>query len=179
MPAVPTRLSVVLADITTLGVDAIVNAANSSLMGGGGVDGAIHAAGGPAILAACRTIVAANGPCEPGHAVATEAGELPAGLVFHTVGPVWTADAAADHDRTLASCYARCLDLAREHHCRTIAFPNISTGVYGFPKARAATVAVEATVDWLERVDDHRLGNVVFCCFGTDDLALYQQLLER
>jgi O-acetyl-ADP-ribose deacetylase (regulator of RNase III) len=175
----PTRLSVVLADITTLEVDAIVNAANSSLMGGGGVDGAIHAVGGPAILDACRRVVASRGPCQPGDAVATVAGELPAGLVFHTVGPIWTDDRAEEHDRTLASCYRSCLDLGREHMSRSIAFPNISTGVYGFPKARAARVAVDATVDWLEGADDHAVDEIVFCCFGEDNLALYRAMFDR
>ncbi len=173
----PTLLSALRADITTLEVDAIVNAANSSLMGGGGVDGAIHAAGGPTILDACRRIVAAKGPCPPGHAVATEAGELPAGLIFHTVGPIWTEAEADEHDRTLASCYHRCLDLGLEHNSRSIAFPNISTGVYGFPKSRAARVAVEAIVGWLEQTDDHPIENVLFCCFDDDNLRLYEAIV--
>ena len=172
-------LSVIRGDITTVEVDAIVNAANSALQGGGGVDGAIHAAGGPTILEACRSIVAANGPCQPGQAVATAAGELPSALVFHTVGPIWTSDLADDHDRTLASCYRSCLDLGVEHNSRSIAFPNISTGVYRFPKPRAARVAVDATRDWLAEADDHPIERVVFVCFDEENLGLYQALLGR
>lgn len=177
----PTRLAVVQGDITTLTVDAIVNAANSSLMGGGGVDGAIHRAGGPSILEDCRAIVAARGPCPPGDAVVTAAGELPAGLVIHTVGPIWTDgpdEQASDHNQTLASCYRRSLDLAAEHNARTIAFPNISTGVYRFPKPRAARVAVNATLDWLEASDDHPIEEIVFVCHDDENLSLYQRLLE-
>ena len=166
-------------DITTVEVDAIVNAANSSLQGGGGVDGAIHAAGGPTILEACRRIATAHGPCPPGRAVVTEAGELPSALVFHTVGPIWTSERADHHDQTLASCYRTCLDLAVEHNSRSIAFPNISTGVYGFPKPRAAQVAVDATVEWLDRADDHPVERVVFVCFDEENLALYRALVGR
>ena len=132
-----TVLSVLRQDITTLAFGAIVNAANSSLMGGGGVDGAIHAAGGPAILEDCKAIIQNHGPCQPGDAVVTGAGELPAGIVIHTVGPIWTADGADHdaeaHDRTLASCYRNSLRLAADHNVRDIAFPNISTGVDHFP----------------------------------------------
>jgi O-acetyl-ADP-ribose deacetylase (regulator of RNase III) len=173
------ELSVLRGDITTLPVGAIVNAANSSLMGGGGVDGAIHQAGGPSILEACRDIVAAQGPCPPGQAVVTGAGELPAGLVIHTVGPVWTGEQAeADgHDRTLASCYQQSLMLATKHGVRDIAFPNISTGVYHFPKARAANVAINATIDWLEDNPDHSLKRIVFVCFDDENFGLYQALI--
>ena len=177
MRETPTTLSVLHGDITTLAVGAIVNAANSALAGGGGVDGAIHAAGGPTILEACQAIVAARGPCPPGQAVVTDAGELPAGLVIHTVGPIWTAERPAEHDQTLASCYRRCLELGTEHHVRSVAFPNISTGVYGFPKTRAARVAIEATVDWLETTDDHAIEEVVFVCHDTENLELYRNLL--
>ncbi len=173
----PTTLSVLQADITTLEVGAIVNAANSELIGGGGVDGAIHAAGGPSILEACQAIVAAKGPCHPGHAVVTEAGELPAGLVIHTVGPIWDEADAAEHDRTLASCYHESLHLAAKHNVREIAFPNISTGVYGFPKSRAASVAINATIDWLEQDHEHELDMVIFVCFDDENLELYQSLL--
>lgn len=174
----PTTLSVVPGDITTLEVGAIVNAANSSLEGGGGVDGAIHRAGGPSILDACRAIVAARGPCHPGHAVVTAAGELPAGLVIHTVGPVWTNERPAEHDQTLASCYRRSLELGTEHNVRSIAFPNISTGVYGFPKTRAARVAVETTVEWLESADDHPIERIIFVCHDVENFALYRALLD-
>lgn len=174
----PTTLAVLHGDITTLEVGAIVNAANSELAGGGGVDGAIHAAGGPSILQACKAIVAAKGPCQPGNAVVTEAGELPAGLVIHTVGPIWTDERPAEHDQTLTSCYQRSLDLGTEHNVREIAFPNISTGVYGFPKSRAARVAVEATIDWLDRANDHPIEHIVFVCHDAENLALYRALLD-
>jgi O-acetyl-ADP-ribose deacetylase (regulator of RNase III) len=177
------ELFVEYGDITTYQVGAIVNAANSSLMGGGGVDGAIHRAGGPSILADCRAIVARQGGCPPGQAVVTGAGELPAGIVIHTVGPVWSdgqsvPEADAD-DQTLASCYRRCLELATEYHVRDIAFPNISTGVYGFPKARAASVAVNATLDWLEANSTGPLERIFFVCFDDENHRLYSSLLDR
>lgn len=171
------ELSTHLGDITTMSVGAIVNAANSSLMGGGGVDGAIHRVGGPAILDDCRDIVAAQGPCHPGQAVVTGAGELPAGLVIHTVGPIWSDAKAVEHDATLASCYRQSLDLAAKHVVRDVAFPNISTGVYKFPKARAANVAINATIDWLEDSPSHSIGNIVFVCFDEENYELYNALL--
>ena len=137
-PPTETSLVVVKGDITTMAVDAIVNAANSGLMGGGGVDGAIHRAGGPSILAECREIVARQGGCPAGEAVATGAGDLPARWVIHTVGPIWDEAHAADHDATLGSAYTRSLDVACDLGARTVAFPNVSTGIYGFPKPRAA-----------------------------------------
>lgn len=174
-----TKLSIFDGDITTLSVGAIVNAANSSLMGGGGVDGAIHRAGGPAILEDCKEIVARQGPCLPGNAVVTEAGELPAGLVIHTVGPVWTGDDPERHKATLASCYQRSLQLGREHGVRSIAFPNISTGVFHFPKPLAATVALTAVVDWLETNPSHRYEEIVFACFDEENQKIYQVLLDE
>lgn len=175
------KLSVHLGDITAMPVGAIVNAANSSLMGGGGVDGAIHRAGGPAILQDCRDIVAAQGPCNPGQAVITGAGELPAGLVIHTVGPVWSEDSdeeqAERHDETLAFCYQRSLQLAAKHGVRDVAFPNISTGVYRFPKLRAANVAINATIDWLEHNPSHPLNEIIFVCFDNENFEIYSALL--
>ena len=170
-------LSVLKGDITTVPFGAIVNAANSSLMGGGGVDGAIHRAGGPSILEDCKTIVGSRGPCQPGDAVVTGAGELPAGIVIHTVGPIWTPDTPDEHDRTLTSCYQKSLRLAAEHNLRDIAFPNISTGVYRFPKARAAGVAINATVDWLEQNSSHSIETIAFVCFDDENHALYEALL--
>lgn len=174
-----TELIVRRGDITTLPVGAIVNAANSSLMGGGGVDGAIHRAGGPSILEDCKAIIETQGSCPPGHAVVTGAGELPCGLVIHTVGPVWDEADADKHDDTLASCYRTSLELAVQHNVKEVAFPNISTGVYGFPKARAAHVAINATIDWLE--NDHDVENellqVIFVCFDDENEQLYQSLL--
>lgn len=176
MSSVP-RLSVTSDDITTLAVDAIVNAANSSLMGGGGVDGAIHRAGGPAILADCREIVAAQGPCPPGEAVVTGAGELPAGLVIHTVGPVWDPGDEEAGKATLASCYRRCLQLGLEHGVRSIAFPNISTGVYRFPKPLAAAVALDTVIDWLESTPDQSYADILFACFDDENRDLYEMLV--
>lgn len=172
-------LSVTSDDITTLAVDAIVNAANSQLAGGGGVDGAIHRVGGPAILDDCQAIVAAQGPCAPGDAVVTRAGELPAGLVIHTVGPIWDADREDSMKVVLASCYRRSLQLGREHGARSIAFPNISTGVYRFPKPLAAAVALESVIDWLEETPDHRYTDILFACFDTENRELYEMLLAE
>lgn len=172
-----TELSVHQGDITTMVVDAIVNAANSALQGGGGVDGAIHRAGGPSILEDCRAIVAAQGQCEPGRAVVTGAGELQAGIVIHAVGPIWSEESAEAHDRTLASCYQESLDLAVKHNVRDIAFPNISTGVYGFPKGRAASVALTAIIDWLERNPDQSVEEIIFVCFDGENFDLYEALL--
>lgn len=131
------RIEVVKGDITKIKVDAIVNAANSSLMGGGGVDGAIHRAGGPAILEECKKIVARQGGCKTGEAVITTAGNLPAKYIVHTVGPIWNGGMNHEKEK-LANCYVTSLQLAVDHNCKTIAFPNISTGVYRFPKIDAA-----------------------------------------
>jgi O-acetyl-ADP-ribose deacetylase (regulator of RNase III) len=171
-----TRLEAILADITTVDVDVIVNAANSSLMGGGGVDGAIHTAGGPAILDECKAIVARRGPLPPGEAVITTAGLLPARHVVHTVGPIWGTMPEGDAVATLASCYRSSLDLAREASAVTIAFPNISTGVYRFPKELAAETAVGEVRDWMGQNPDV-LDRVIFVCFGPDNLELYRALL--
>lgn len=164
------------ADITTLAIDAIVNAANSSLMGGGGVDGAIHRAGGPEILAACRAIVARQGSLAAGRAVITTAGQLPSAHVIHTVGPVWTGADPDGHDATLAACYHSSLDLAAAHGIRTIAFPNISTGAYGFPKARAAAVAIGAVRQWLAE-HPATIDRVEYVSFDAENLALYDALV--
>lgn len=173
-----TELTAIKADITTLRVDAIVNAANSSLMGGGGVDGAIHRAGGPTILEQCRAIVARQGGCATGDAVVTTGGDLLVRFVIHTVGPVWTGDDPDQHDRLLASCYRSSLVLAAEHDLTTIAFPGISTGVYGFPKPRAAEIAVAAVRSWLD-AETHELDQVTFVCFDDESLDLYRELLTE
>jgi O-acetyl-ADP-ribose deacetylase (regulator of RNase III) len=171
-----TRLEAIQADITTVEVDVIVNAANSSLLGGGGVDGAIHAAGGPSILAECREIVARQGPLPTGKAVMTGAGDLPARHVVHTVGPIWGTVPDDEAVELLASCYRNSLALARESSSRSIAFPNISTGVYRFPKSLAAETAVAVVRTWLEGSPD-ALDTVLFVCFGSENLDLYQELL--
>ena len=171
------RLEAIQADITTLDVDVIVNAANSSLMGGGGVDGAIHRAGGPAILEECKEIVANQGPLPAGKAVVTTAGRLPARHVVHTVGPIWghvEEDEAID---LLASCYRSSLDLARGASAASVAFPNISTGVYRFPKPLAADTAVGAVRAWVKE-DPGSVEAILFVCFDTESLELYRALLS-
>ena len=168
------RIAVVRDDITKQNVDAIVNAANSSLMGGGGVDGAIHRAGGPAIVDECRKIIAAQGSCKTGDAVITTAGNLLAHFVIHTVGPVWNGG-NKDEPRLLESCYRKSLELAVENEVKTIAFPNISTGIYGFPKKQAADIAVYAVQSFL--LTYQSLEKVVFVCFDDENLHLYQALL--
>jgi O-acetyl-ADP-ribose deacetylase len=172
-----TKISVRRDDITTVTVDAIVNAANSRLAGGGGVDGVIHRAGGPTILEECRQWVAANGLLPTGEAMATGAGNLPARLVIHTVGPIWSEHDEETARRLLASCYERSLDLAVEKACSSIAFPNISTGAYGFPKQAAATVAIGTVRDRV--ADEKELDEVTFVCFGKENLAIYEELLAR
>ena len=156
------------ADITTLAVDAIVNAANASLLGGGGVDGAIHRAAGPQLLRACRTL----GGCPAGQARITPGFRLPARHVIHAVGPVWRGGGDGEPE-LLAGCYRNSLALAEEAGCRTVAFPSISTGVYGYPADLAAPLAVDTVATFAAR----RVREVVFCCFSTNDLERYRALL--
>ena len=160
-------------DITSIECDAVVNAANSSLLGGGGVDGAIHRAGGPEILAACRKIRAASGGCPTGEAVVTTAGNLPARYVIHTVGPVWQGGAGGEAE-LLAACYRNALLRAEELGVHTIAFPNISTGVYGYPKRKAARVAI----DTVRSYGGKGIVEVVFVCFDEENYRIYKELLE-
>jgi len=172
------KLEVLKGDITKIEVDAIVNAANSSLLGGGGVDGAIHKAGGPAILEACKAIRAKQGGCPTGEAVITTGGNLPASNVIHTVGPVWHGGNQQD-EQLLHSCYRNSLKLADANQIRSIAFPNISTGVYGYPKAKAAQVAVEAVRNYFEEHTNSSVKYVAFVCFDDENYKLYQELISR
>jgi O-acetyl-ADP-ribose deacetylase (regulator of RNase III) len=165
------RMSVVRGDITRLDVDAVVNAANSTLLGGGGVDGAIHRAAGPGLLAECALL----GGCPTGRAKMTGGHRLTARHVIHTVGPVYRGGASGEAG-LLGSCYTESLRLASQAGLRTIAFPCISTGVYGYPKEEACAVAVAAVAAWLEAHDVPE--SVVFCCFGAEDASLYLKRLR-
>jgi len=164
-------MRVVQGDITTLKVDAIVNAANTTLLGGGGVDGAIHCAAGPELLSECRTL----GGCKTGEAKITKGYRLPARYVIHTAGPVWSGGARSEPE-LLAACYRNSLVLAVTHGCRSVAFPCISTGVYGFPKEAAAATAITAVRQY--EVSSKIPVEVVFCCFSVSDANLYCALLN-
>jgi O-acetyl-ADP-ribose deacetylase (regulator of RNase III) len=164
-----------MGDITKLEVDAIVNAANTSLMGGGGVDGAIHRAGGPKILEECNRIRNRQGGCPTGEAVITSGGNLKAKYVIHTVGPVWQSG-AKDEDRLLSLAYYNSLKLATQNGIITIAFPNISTGIYGFPKGRAAEIAIDSVREFLKT--DKSITALTFCCFDEENFKIYNSLLE-
>jgi O-acetyl-ADP-ribose deacetylase (regulator of RNase III) len=169
------QIKLIFGDITKLEVDAIVNAASSSLMGGGGVDGAIHRAGGPQILAECREIVSREGRCATGEAVITSGGNLPAKYVIHTVGPIWRGG-QNNEPGLLANAYRNSLKLAAEHGCETIAFPNISTGVYGFPKDKAAKIAVETVTNFLTGTD--QIKHLYFVCFDEENYDFYKLLIS-
>jgi O-acetyl-ADP-ribose deacetylase (regulator of RNase III) len=173
-PTLSSRIQLVQGDITKQSVSAIVNAANSSLLGGGGVDGAIHRAGGPAILEECRAIRARQGGCKTGEAVITTGGRLPTGHVIHTVGPVWSGGHKGEPE-LLAHCYRNSLRLAKENQLESVAFPSISTGIYGYPKPEAAAVALREVRQWL---DAHEWPQqVVFVVFDEENRRLYEAVL--
>jgi O-acetyl-ADP-ribose deacetylase (regulator of RNase III) len=170
------KIEVIRGDITKQKLDAIVNAANSSLAGGGGVDGAIHRAGGPAILEECRKIVAQQGGCPTGEAVITTGGNLPAKFVIHTVGPVWNGGRNNEAGK-LGNCYSNSLKLAVENNLATIAFPNISTGIYGYPKEEAGKIAVKTVTEFLLK-NESSISKVYFVCFDDENFQLYRSLLK-
>lgn len=170
------RIEVFLGDITTLHVDVVVNAANPSLMGGGGVDGAIHQAAGPALLEACKVVRQQQGECAPGQAVITLAGDLPAKAVIHTVGPVWHGGDRHEA-RILEEAYRNSLNLAAANGYHTLAFPAISTGVYGYPRAAAAEIAVNTVSDYLTHKPLPE--RVYFVCYDEENARLYKRLLTQ
>jgi len=176
-----TKIEIIQGDITCMKTDAIVNAANSSLMGGGGVDGAIHRAAGPSLLEECMRIAEErrnipNGPCPPGDAVMTEAGKLHCKKVIHTVGPIWRGGKSKEAE-TLISCYRKSLLLAESAGLKSIAFPNISTGVYGYPKDKAAKIAVETV--HLTLPETPGIEKIIFVCFDQENYKLYEGLLKE
>lgn len=170
------QIQIIRGDITKIPVDAIVNAANSSLMGGGGVDGAIHRAGGPQILEDCRAIVARQGGCKTGEAVITRAGNLPAKHVIHTVGPVWN-NGTRNEQALLANCYRNSLELAASANLKSVSFPNISTGIYHFPKDLAASIAVKTILDFLST--HSTIEEVKLVCFDEENFNLTNQYLSQ
>lgn len=168
------ELQLIKGDITRIHVDVIVNAANSGLMGGGGVDGAIHRSGGPQIMDECRLICQRQGGCPTGEAVITTGGFLPAKKIIHTVGPIWKGGSDGEKD-LLQACYVNSLKLAEANQLKTIAFPNISTGVYGYPKAEAAHVATNAVKNYESKM----ITKVIFVCFDDENHQMYKQLLMK
>lgn len=170
------KIQILKGDITKVSVDAIVNAANTSLMGGGGVDGAIHRAGGHAILDECKKIIASQGRCQTGQAVITTAGNLKAKFVIHTVGPVWNGGKNNEAQK-LAECYRNSLHLAVENNCKTIAFPCISTGVYGYPINEAAIVAIETVKEFI--LQSGKIEKVLFVCFDDENFDSIKSQLNK
>ena len=169
------KIELVKADITEIHVDAIVNAANTSLLGGGGVDGAIHRKGGKAILEECIQIRNKQGGCKVGEAVITTGGNLPSKFVIHTVGPVWNGD-KEEKSKLLADCYENSLNLAVQRGIKSIAFPNISTGIYHFPKDKAAEIAIKTVKDFYKSSE---IDKVIFICFDHENYEIYKNVLEK
>jgi len=170
------KVKILKGDITKIEVDVIVNAANSSLLGGGGVDGAIHRAGGKAVLENCQAIRNKQGKCKTGEAVITTAGHLPAKKIIHTVGPVYNGGKRLEKEKDdLANCYLNSLKLAEANGLQSIAFPNISTGIYRFPKGLAAQIALEAIANF----DSEIIETVVFICFDDENYTIYKRLLNK
>lgn len=165
-------------DITQLNIDAIVNAANSGLAGGGGVDGAIHKAAGYRLHDECMAIIKNIGNCKPGNAVITSAGNLKAKFVIHTVGPIWRGG-NHNEDKTLYASYFNSLILAESNYIRSIAFPNISTGIYGFPKQQAAEIATEAVRNYFKTYPESIITKLIFVCFDSENFDIYSKLLNR
>ena len=171
-----TKIEIIRGDITVLNVDAIVNAANSGLLGGGGVDGAIHSAGGAQILEDCKAIRAKQGRLDAGGAVVTRAGKIPARYVIHTVGPIWRGG-GNNEKNLLGSCYQNSLQLAIDNGCKTVAFPNISTGVYGYPKQEAAEIAIKTVTDFLSKHSE--IEKVIFCCFDEENYGIMSDFVSK
>lgn len=169
-------IELIQGDITKIRVDAIVNAANTSLLGGGGVDGAIHRVGGKAILEECQKIRSKQGGCKVGEAVITTAGKLPAKFVIHTVGPVWNSG-KGNEDLFLSLAYSNCLKLALENEINSITFPNISTGIYRFPKEKAALIAFQTVSNFLMETDKNI--QVIFVCYDKENFNIYSELINR
>lgn len=167
------KITLLKTDITKIEVDAIVNAANTSLLGGGGVDGAIHRAGGPEILEECKIVRNRQGKCKVGEAVFTTAGKLPAQYVIHTVGPIWNGGSKKEAEK-LESCYHQSLKIAEELKAAKVAFPNISTGIYGYPKEEAANIAIKAVKNHIPQ----SIEEVIFVCFDDENYRLYESQLN-
>ena len=170
-----TKIEIIKGDITVLNVDAIVNAANSGLLGGGGVDGAIHRAGGAQILEECKAIRAKQGKLDPGGAVITRAGNLPARYVIYTVGPIWRGG-SNNEQKILSNCYQNSLQVAVENDCKTVAFPNVSTGVYGYPKQEAAETAIKSVTEFLSK--NYEIEKVIFCCFDEENYQIMSNFVS-
>jgi O-acetyl-ADP-ribose deacetylase (regulator of RNase III) len=168
------KIEIIKGDITTLNVDVVVNAANSGLLGGGGVDGAIHRAGGAQIMEDCKAIRAKQGKLPAGGAVITRAGNLPAKHIIHTVGPVWNGGVSNESIK-LGNCYQNALQLAVDNGSKTMAFPNISTGVYGYPKQEAAEIAIKIVTDFLTKHQE--IEKVIFCCFDEENYQIMSKLI--